>query len=273
MLKSLRKNFFCIIIFSSVFFIESLSALKVEELKYLDYIIGEGDVIKIDFTSPRYLSQTLTVDNKGSVKLSLLGKLKVSGKTLKQLSEELESFYSKSLKNPDIEVKLVKSYKSEQVAQNNDFQEKLDLIKDYYLNREYSSALKETKNLMDFIKQVNDRDNQARDIPKSDLEISELKTKLIKKDSLNLYEISGKLRNNVNIKYNWVKSRITFYSRKNKIESVKDHYLVKEKPIYQAQIIPFEIKGVAPNSAESVELELFDYSTFTEENTDIKEKK
>ena len=255
-----------LLFFSCCILTAKLCAFQFSDQKVLDYIIGEGDIIKVEFTSPRFLSQTLTVDNKGYVKLSMLGKIKVSNKTLKQLSTELETLYSKSLKKADIEVALVKSYKSEQMVQNSDFQNKLDTIKEFYFSRDYQNALKETKSLLDLIKAVNDRDNQVRDIPKNDLEFLEVKTRLTKKETMKFFDISGKLRNNVNTRFNWIKVRISFYDADNKVESVKDHYIVKDKPIYQTQIIPFEIKGVAPVSAERAELELYDYLIDTGDN-------
>ncbi len=231
---------------------------------YFDYIIGVGDVIKFDFIKPRYLSQIYTVDNKGLIKISPTVKIKVQNKTLKQLKSDMTEYYSKTLHNPELDILLLKSYKTEQTSQNNEFNDKLESIKESFLNRDYSAALQNAKQLIDIIETVNSRDNQVQNTTKFDLEFSELKYSLTKKNKLKIYEISGKLKNNINKKINWVKAKITFINNSGKPESTKDHYIVKDIPIYQMQIIPFEIKGMSPYTTEKINVEIFDYVVMTE---------
>lgn len=222
------------------------------------YIIGMGDVIKIDFIGARYMTSNFTVDNNGFISIPKYGKYYIENKSVYSAQNELSKIYVKSLVNPEIEIFLVKSYKDEQNEQNKDFANKLDIIKNHYLARNYKETIDETRNLLDLLTKINERDYKVKSTPKFNIEISDLSYSF-SGDTNNIYELTGKLKNNSNVKYYWIKSKISFFSESGKLLNFKESYLVKDIPVSETQIIPFESKGAAPAEAVKLEIELTDY--------------
>ena len=156
----MKKNNFSkilILFFLSFFILSSAS----ENLADDEYFFGPGDIVKIDFLAVRYMTATYTIDNYGEIILPVFGKYKIANKSINFVKNELIKMYSGHLKNPEIEVILVKSYKSEQSEQNRVFLEKLETIKHNYFLRNYESVVSETLKLLDFIVDTTKRDKQV----------------------------------------------------------------------------------------------------------------
>ncbi len=226
-----------------------------------EYIIGLGDVVRIDFVGARYMTANFTIDNNGFISLPKYGKYYIENKSINVAENELTKLYLKSLVNPEIKVFLIKSYKDEQNGQNKEFTDKLEIIKTHYLSRDYEKTINETRNLLDLLMKINNRDNKVKGVPKLNLEISDFSFNFSGEKN-NIYEVKGKLKNNSNNKHNWVKSKLKFISESGKILNVKEYYLVKDLPIHETQIISIESKGIAPQDAAKIEIEITDYMIY-----------
>lgn len=89
-----------------MFFCSGISSCLASEFN-----IGPGDVIAIDVYNERDLSVRAKVDQSGVLRIPLLGDVKVSGKTSKQLSQELERAYLDGyLVEPSVSV-IIESYR------------------------------------------------------------------------------------------------------------------------------------------------------------------
>jgi polysaccharide export outer membrane protein len=80
-----------------------------------DYLVGPGDVLRVnvagepDLSSTPYKPNVLgsPVDGSGSIQLPLMGAIPVAGKTVFQIKEDLESRLLKYLKRPSADVAVV----------------------------------------------------------------------------------------------------------------------------------------------------------------------
>lgn len=69
------------------------------------YVVGEGDVMKITIYDHADLAQTVRVDGDGTIMVSFLGKVPVSGLTVTQVSEKLTRLYADGyLVDPQVNV-------------------------------------------------------------------------------------------------------------------------------------------------------------------------
>ena len=112
---------------NSDYIINSTYTTTAIDTDVITYSVGFGDIIKIDFIGARYMTAEHIVKNNGTINLPVFGDYYIVNKTLPYIEEELTKLYSKRLHNPQIKVFLVKSYKTEQTLQNNNFLEKLNL--------------------------------------------------------------------------------------------------------------------------------------------------
>jgi polysaccharide export outer membrane protein len=71
---------------------------------YEEYTIGAGDILEIMVWKNNELTKTLPVRPDGSISLPLVGELKVAGKKVKELSEQLWDTYSQYMTDPVISV-------------------------------------------------------------------------------------------------------------------------------------------------------------------------
>lgn len=71
--------------------------------------IREGDVIKVSFPGAQNLDSTQQVRRDGRISLSMIGEMKVSGKTLAELEKELLQAYGSQLVSKEVSVTLVSS--------------------------------------------------------------------------------------------------------------------------------------------------------------------
>jgi len=253
-MSNIFRNYRILLIFSALIIFTANINLAADE----DYLIGVGDVVRIDFLGARYMTTNFTVDNNGFISIPVFGKYYINSKTLKFVELELTRLFEKNLNNPGISVSLIKSYKDEQLYQNRQVFDKLEDIKSFYLDRNYSQTITEIKNLLDIIVKISERDSEIRGTSKYELELTNCNYKLSGGIN-NIYEIVGKLRNNVSTPFIWVKLKITFISVSNKILSVRENFIIKDAPIYQTQIVPFEFKGIAPIDAVKIEMSISDY--------------
>jgi len=79
-----------------------------------DYVIGPEDVIEVQVWDNKDLNQVGFVRPDGKISLPLAGELQASGKTVKQLEDELVQAYSKTVKGAVVTV-LIKDIKSRPV--------------------------------------------------------------------------------------------------------------------------------------------------------------
>jgi polysaccharide export outer membrane protein len=83
-----------------------------------DYVIGPDDVISVDVFQIPDLSRTVQVDSTGQVLLPLLGPVSAGGRTIGQLSQQIEAQYSaRYVRDPKVTVS-VKDSASQKVTVN-----------------------------------------------------------------------------------------------------------------------------------------------------------
>ncbi len=68
------------------------------------YRIQVGDVLNVNFFKTTQLNQTLTVGPDGDLYLPIVGRIRVAGRTVDQVTEELTEGYSKEMVDPQITV-------------------------------------------------------------------------------------------------------------------------------------------------------------------------
>lgn len=71
-----------------------------------DYVVGGGDVLKVDVWGTPELSGTVVVRPDGKITLPAVGELQVSGSTTQQLIEELKRAFSAFVKEPIVTLSL-----------------------------------------------------------------------------------------------------------------------------------------------------------------------
>lgn len=70
-----------------------------------DYVIGEGDVVKITIYDHDDLTQTVRVNGDGTIMLSLLGQIKVGGLSVAKASKKVAALYADGyLVNPQVNI-------------------------------------------------------------------------------------------------------------------------------------------------------------------------
>lgn len=69
-----------------------------------EYTIGAGDILEIMVWKNNELTKTLPVRPDGNISLPLVGELKVEGKKVKELSEQLRETYAQYMTDPVISV-------------------------------------------------------------------------------------------------------------------------------------------------------------------------
>jgi polysaccharide export outer membrane protein len=80
-----------------------------------DYLIGPGDVLRIDVLEEEQLSGRYTVSSKGTIQMFLLGEINVVNLTTDQLAEKLKKELEKDyLRNPQIKV-IVEEFNSHKI--------------------------------------------------------------------------------------------------------------------------------------------------------------
>lgn len=104
----MKKHFFV-----TLFLIITVSATTVFGQQYL---VGEGDVLKITIYDHEDLKQTVRVDGDGSIVVAFLGKIPVKGLTVPQVTEKLARLYGDGyIVEPQINV-FVEDFKSQKAT-------------------------------------------------------------------------------------------------------------------------------------------------------------
>jgi polysaccharide export outer membrane protein len=76
-----------------------------QQVPYDEYIVGEGDVLRIDVWKEKDVSQpSVLVQRDGMISLPLLGSVKVSGMTLTQIRDMLTVKLARYLSKPEVTV-------------------------------------------------------------------------------------------------------------------------------------------------------------------------
>jgi len=224
------------------------------------YILGEGDIIKVIFPKNQFFSKKYIINNKGEINNSIFGKLKVKNLSIKKLYKKLYKIYYNKIKNPKLEIKLLKSYKIEQQQQNIKFQKQLNKVKENFALRNYSKSIEESKKLTEFIIKINGKDNKVKSIKKHNLEIKNIKYKITDKGFIYMYKVSGILINNMEKPCNMIKIKIGFYDNLDRKIYIVNKYATKGKPLYKFQKLPFEFKGILNLKAKKIKLEISDFT-------------
>jgi polysaccharide biosynthesis/export protein len=80
-----------------------------------DYRVGPEDVLQVNVFGEEQLSRTCTVDNDGTIDVALVGRLKVSGMTLRDIEDLISSKLRDGfLRNPQVTVE-IKEYRSQTI--------------------------------------------------------------------------------------------------------------------------------------------------------------
>jgi len=69
-------------------------------------VLTAGDVIRISFTTAPELNQSEKIESDGRISLPLIGQVYASGKSTRQLQEELTNLYKSQLQNSEVTVTL-----------------------------------------------------------------------------------------------------------------------------------------------------------------------
>ena len=79
------------VILTCLFFYQAFAEEKTAVLPVVDYVIGPGDVLDISVWKEQALTKLVTVLPDGKISFPLVGTITAGGKTLDQLSKELET--------------------------------------------------------------------------------------------------------------------------------------------------------------------------------------
>ncbi len=79
-----------------------------------DFILGDGDTIEISVYRHDDLNSTVRIDSSGKIMFPLIGDLKVTGKSLYMLRDEMQDKLSKYLINPQVTIN-VQSVQSQKI--------------------------------------------------------------------------------------------------------------------------------------------------------------
>lgn len=95
------KNLFCMFILSFGFLSWSLPT----SARAMDYIVGEGDVLKITVYDHDDLTTTVRVGGEGIVQIPLVGQIKVDGLSVDQVAAKLSKLFADGfIVNPQVSV-------------------------------------------------------------------------------------------------------------------------------------------------------------------------
>jgi polysaccharide export outer membrane protein len=81
----------------------------------VEYILGPEDLIDIEVFQVEELKKTIRINAGGSIKLPVVGKLKVSGLTVPELEETVEDKLSNYIQNPEVSV-FIKEFRSQRIT-------------------------------------------------------------------------------------------------------------------------------------------------------------
>jgi polysaccharide biosynthesis/export protein len=96
----------------SVVLIITVSMVLGSHLSAQDYVIGEGDVLKITVYDHDDLTSTVRVSGDGFIVLPLIGQIDVKGKTVSQITEKISSLLSDGyVVNPQVTI-FIQEFKS-----------------------------------------------------------------------------------------------------------------------------------------------------------------
>tara|TARA_Y100000589_G_C27104195_1_gene609360 strand:- start:101 stop:1246 length:1146 start_codon:yes stop_codon:yes gene_type:complete len=73
----------------------------------IEYLLGPGDVIYIDFLDAKFFNSTYSITQEGDINLPEIGNFSVNGKTIAEIEKELKNKYSDILYSNDINVFIV----------------------------------------------------------------------------------------------------------------------------------------------------------------------
>jgi polysaccharide export outer membrane protein len=80
-----------------------------------DYVVGEGDLLSIKAMGLDELTQKVRVDGSGAISLPLLDTVKVGGRTVAQVQQDLNARLGEFMYQPHVDV-FVEEYRSQQIA-------------------------------------------------------------------------------------------------------------------------------------------------------------
>ena len=77
-----------------------------EKIK-IEYLLGPGDVIFINFLEASFLNGSYTIPQEGNINLPEIDNYKLEGKTIPEIERELENLYKDILYIPDIKINII----------------------------------------------------------------------------------------------------------------------------------------------------------------------
>ncbi len=102
---------YCLLAFSAIFY-TLLPTSSIAE----DYLVGSGDVLKIDVYDNPDLKTTVRVTNTGTIVMPLLGQVKVSGLKISDVTEKLTKLLANGyLINPQVNI-FIEDYRSKKAV-------------------------------------------------------------------------------------------------------------------------------------------------------------
>ena len=94
----------CVIICTFSFGCGQKPRSSVSPEQYPVITLGPGDHLDIVFFDTPEMTRSTQVSQAGTIYLELIGEVDVAGKTIQQVTNELEELYQTQLKNPDVTV-------------------------------------------------------------------------------------------------------------------------------------------------------------------------
>ena len=104
---TLRRFRHCLVAASLVISLSPLPGLRAQGQAYEQedaYILGPGDSLALRFLAATELSGPVSILSDGTASLPLLGNVRLTGLTLSQASQWLETLYKRQLLRPELQL-------------------------------------------------------------------------------------------------------------------------------------------------------------------------
>lgn len=239
-----------------------------------NYVIGKGDILKIQFIRPQYKELLVTVSNDGYIESKIFSRTKAEGLTVSELKLNILKDLNERFIKPEITVKILISQKIEQNKFYNDFKSNLLIAEEYFNSMKYEESIQSLRAAIDLIM------NKLKQLYPDKygdkilfLQLRKVNYFFQGQNPYRIYIVEGEVVNHTDNSYNWVKLKINFLNKDKKIVNIVERYIISDEVIKPMEARKFEIKGALNSEAEDINYAIVDYilvESKKQESVDVK---